>query len=256
MQTVVRPVRYLVSSAMSTVKRKVLVTFDVDGTLLTSGSNTAHKDALDKALHAVWGTDGVIADLKGAHRGMTDQVIMADVLRHHKFSEDDIWNKMPEAMAYAEDAVHHHMPKYTPKLLPGIPALPKALGSAGACVCLVTGNLEAIGWLKMEAAGLKNLFVTGGFGSDHTDRGELIRICTRRASDKFLQSGETFDAKYHIGDAPTDIRAAHEAGSKAIAVLTGKFTREVLEAQKPWVILDDLSDTQKVVDLIMNDKDQ
>ena len=84
--------------AEATAKPKVLVTFDVDGTLLTSGSNTAHKDALDRAIKEVWGTDGVIADLKGKHKGMTDQIIMADVLRHHGFSEEEIWSKMPQAI--------------------------------------------------------------------------------------------------------------------------------------------------------------
>lgn len=83
---------------MGSPARRVLVTFDVDGTLLTSGSNTAHKDALDDAVKGIWGCDGRIADLGGKHKGMTDQVIMADVLRHHNFAEDEIWSKMPEAI--------------------------------------------------------------------------------------------------------------------------------------------------------------
>ena len=62
---------------------------------------------------------------------------------------------------YATEVINEHMGNYEPKLLPGIPDLPRALGEAGACVALVTGNLEEIGWLKMEAAGMKNCFVTG-----------------------------------------------------------------------------------------------
>lgn len=60
--------------------------------------------------------------------------------------------------------------------------------------CLVTGNLEPIGWGKMEAVGLLDLFSPspfGGFGSDFCsgnteeswrDRAELIRIAATRAS--------------------------------------------------------------------------
>lgn len=104
-------------------KKNIIVTFDVDGTLLTSGSNTAHKNAMDKAIKHVWKCNGCINDLCGKHKGvslqkrtnriidhvftpsrchfvrigMTDQMIMADVLRLHGYKEDEIWSKMPEA---------------------------------------------------------------------------------------------------------------------------------------------------------------
>jgi phosphoglycolate phosphatase-like HAD superfamily hydrolase len=64
-------------------------------------------------------------------------------------------------LQYAVNAIVGHLDEYNPKLLPGIPALPEALARAGVCVCLVTGNLQDIGWLKMEKAGLKHCFVTG-----------------------------------------------------------------------------------------------
>ena len=64
-------------------------------------------------------------------------------------------------------------------------------------VCLVTGNLQPIGWTKMEALGIKHLFSEpyfGGFGSDFCsgavdeswrDRAELVRIAARRAAQHF-----------------------------------------------------------------------
>ena len=60
---------------------------------------------------------------------------------------------------------------------------------------LVTGNLEPIGWGKMEALGILSLFSKprfGGFGSDFCsgniaeswkDRGELVRIAAKRAEE-------------------------------------------------------------------------
>ena len=60
---------------------------------------------------------------------------------------------------------------------------------------LVTGNLEPIGWGKMEALGILSLFTKpkfGGFGSDFCsgniaeswkDRGELVRIAAKRAEE-------------------------------------------------------------------------
>ena len=59
--------------------------------------------------------------------------------------------------------------------------------------CLVTGNLEPIGWAKMRALGLFDFFSApcfGGFGSDTCsgntgeswkDRAELVRIAAGRA---------------------------------------------------------------------------
>ena len=58
---------------------------------------------------------------------------------------------------------------------------------------LVTGNLQVIGWGKMEALGIAADFsqpLFGGFGSDYCsgntaetwrDRGELVRIAGKRA---------------------------------------------------------------------------
>lgn len=60
--------------------------------------------------------------------------------------------------------------------------------------CLVTGNLQPIGWGKMEALGIKHLFSPepfGGFGSDFCsgntaeswkDRSELVRVATKKAT--------------------------------------------------------------------------
>ena len=60
--------------------------------------------------------------------------------------------------------------------------------------CLVTGNLEPIGWAKMDALGIKHLFTEpyfGGFGSDYCnpdnseqswkDRAELVKISAQKA---------------------------------------------------------------------------
>ena len=64
--------------------------------------------------------------------------------------------------------------------------------------CLVTGNLQPIGWAKMEALGIKHLFSEpffGGFGSDHCnpdnsdqswkDRAELVKIAAQKAEKHF-----------------------------------------------------------------------
>jgi hypothetical protein len=70
---------------------------------------------------------------------------------------------------------------------------PPLQARSDVAVCLVTGNLEPIGWGKMEALGISQLFTEprfGGFGSDFCsgdtleswrDRGQLVRIAAERA---------------------------------------------------------------------------
>lgn len=75
------------------------------------------------------------------------------------------------------------------ELLPGVLELLQRLQARkDVAVGLVTGNLEPIGWAKMEALGIKGLFsqpLFGGFGTDHCsgdtvemwrDRADFIRI--------------------------------------------------------------------------------
>lgn len=62
----------------------------------------------------------------------------------------------------------------------------------------MTGNLQPIGWAKMEALGIKHLFSEpyfGGFGSDYCnpdnsdqswkDRAELVKIAAQKAEKHF-----------------------------------------------------------------------
>ena len=81
------------------------------------------------------------------------------------------------------------------RLLPGIKELLSALQHrSDVKTGLVTGNLEPIGWAKMQALGIKDLFsqpVFGGFGTDvcsgnwqesWRDRAELIKAADRKAN--------------------------------------------------------------------------
>ena len=80
--------------------------------------------------------------------------------------------------------------------LPFLVSEPVVLQARGdVATGLVTGNLEPIGWGKMEALGILSLFSKprfGGFGSDFCsgniaeswkDRGELVRIAAKRAEE-------------------------------------------------------------------------
>ena len=82
--------------------------------------------------------------------------------------------------------------------MPGIKELLATLQTrSDVQTALVTGNLEPIGWAKMEALGIKEMFSQppfGGFGSDvcsgnlaevWRDRAEMIKVAERRAAGTF-----------------------------------------------------------------------
>jgi len=52
---------------------------------------------------------------------------------------------------------------------------------------------------------------------------------------------------YMVGDSVYDIRAAHAARVKAIGVLTGHYTREILKKEKPYKILNSVCELPDVI---------
>eukprot|EP00878_Enallax_costatus_P017227 GHUV01018087.1.p1 GENE.GHUV01018087.1~~GHUV01018087.1.p1 ORF type:complete len:182 (+),score=75.13 GHUV01018087.1:791-1336(+) len=152
------------------------------------------------------------------------------------------------------------------ELLPGVKKLLEALKARDdVATCLVTGNLEPIGWGKMQALGIESLFskpLFGGFGSDFCsgntdemwrDRCQFVKLAGQRAQQRFAGGVR---ASFHVGDTPADMQAAIAANSIAIGVTTGVFTREQLlasgasAAQGQMVILDSLGDTEQVLKVL------
>lgn len=135
--------------------------------------------------------------------------------------------------------------------LPGVPELLRALAELKDTVVigLVTGNLEAIGRMKLEASGLAGPFTFGGFGSDHTDRGELIRLAVSRAVAAHPGLDPAACSVAHVGDTPHDLKAAATAAVQGVGVATGGFSADALLAVTggPWTVLASLADTAAVL---------
>lgn len=261
-----------------------LLTFDIDGTLIRAvgeSANRLHKDAFAHAMRVVCQVDTNIDVIK--HHGSTDQLVLADVLRHHGVDETRIWEAMPEMMREMVEYFESHEADAAEglELLPGVERLLEALSEReDVIVCLVTGNLEPIARGKMEKLGVWRYFtppppgksaqtpILGGFGSDHTRRDALVRLARDRAARAFDLTEETasglsksvpdeprFRDRVHFGDTPNDVAAAAAAGALAFAVTTGVFSRPELEAHfqglpdpKRCVVFDGLEDTWAVLE--------
>ena len=114
-------------------------------------------------------------------------------------------------------------------VLPGVGELLHWLGGLPEVrLAQLTGNYEAIAWLKLERAGIAEWFERGqgAFGSDADDRDALPAIARRRAGTSRVPYPR--EQTIVIGDTPKDIACARADRVRCVAVASGSFGVEAL----------------------------
>ena len=216
-----------------------LVLFDIDGTILTARG--AGRRALAAALLEVYGTAGELDryDL----RGRTDPRIVFDLMEGAGLARAAVRERLDDCFeAYARGLAAEVGDGRGVVTLPGIAELVRRLDIAPeALVGLLTGNIEAGARIKLEPTGLRPYFRLGAYGSDHLDRKQLPSLAARRAQ-ALTGRGYRPDEVVVIGDTPHDVECARHFGAVAVAVATGQYARESLEAERPDLLFDDFSD--------------
>jgi phosphoglycolate phosphatase len=212
----------------SRVRGRVLILFDIDGTLLLR-AHVEHREALADAVAEVWGVrDPGPQAVRAA--GRTDGEIAREICLLGGVAAERVDARRDDfRIACAEAYVRRCPADLRDRLAPHAAEVVAALaGAGGVRLSLVTGNLEAVARLKLERAGLGAYFAAGqgGFGSDAEDRAELPAIARRRAGGDgrpYPRSGSVV-----VGDTPNDIACAHADGLRCVAVTTGPFGAEEL----------------------------
>jgi phosphoglycolate phosphatase len=221
----------------------IIALFDIDGTLLRAGG--AGRRAVELALGEV--LDG----LDGLHRhasldsvefaGRTDPWIIHTALTEYGVTPDDalIHEVLRRYVA--------HLPRELElasafEVLPGVLPLLEELHERDDVVLgLGTGNTERAAYAKLARGGLDSYFSFGGFGSDHTERAELLRAGLRRGLERTdAASGATHVVV--VGDTPHDVAAAQAIGADCVAVSTGGYDAAALEASGATLVVSDLRD--------------
>lgn len=220
---------------------KHLVLFDIDYTLLISFE--AHKEAFIQGLKRVHDID-IAEDGVFKYHGWTDQMIIKDLAEKHGVENPDVKATM-KAMCDVFPSLVDCKPL---KVLPGVPELLKALDERGVIIGLVTGNLECIARSKMKKLGFNEYFTVGGFGSDHTERGELAKIAIKRAEELGFNGKAT-----HVGDTPADVAAGKYAGIRTLGVATGDSSMKELLACGADTVVRDLSETDVIMKILLGD---
>ena len=210
--------------------------FDIDGTLLRSGG--AGKAAMEAALASEFGTPSSAADVPFS--GRTDRAIAQDLFALYGLDNSPAnWRRF--VRGYLK-----HLPsclaRYQGLVLPGVAELLRDLANRPkVAVGLLTGNIRDGARLKLGHYGLFDYFRFGGFGDHHLDRDAvaqeaLAAVCAH--CNGAVDCGRV----WVIGDTPLDIRCARAIGARAVAVATGWHDLETLTAERPDLVLTDLSD--------------
>jgi phosphoglycolate phosphatase-like HAD superfamily hydrolase len=204
--------------------------FDIDGTLLLSPDRT-HRYALHRALLDVYGVETTIDGI--AYHGKTDPGILRAALERLNIPTTVIDAKMAAALEVVRQDAAQKADRFRPNVLPGICELVNMLKQSGKLLGLCSGNLEAVAWLKLRAAGLADFFEFGCFADDCELRVDVFRKGMQEVA-KRLGPGATV---CFLGDTPDDIRAAQGAGGRIIAVGTGIFKVKDLSAHGPDAVV-------------------
>lgn len=200
--------------------------FDIDGTLL-NGRDAVQYFAFRHAVREIFALDATIDGV--LVHGNTDVGILRAVLRRAGIADPEIDARLPHLVASMCDEVRRNAGDIRVDICPSIPGLLARLRDAGKVLGVASGNLESIGWAKLEAAGLRDFFSFGAFSDRQELRENIFRDGIARARAIAGQNASVMI----VGDTPSDIEAARKVGASIVSVATGKFTREQLSALGP-----------------------
>ena len=209
--------------------------FDIDGTLLRS-RDRIHVDSFASSARQVLARDISLAGV--AVHGSTDTKILSDACLQAGVPAEVLALQTGAILESMRAIVAQRRHEMDLRLMPGVVETLRHLEQKGALLGVATGNLESIGWIKMEQAGLRQWFKFGGFSDHYPVRSELVGQAAVQAR-KLAGPGASVCV---VGDTPRDIEAAHANSLGVIAVATGNFSFDELLEHKPQVCASSLAD--------------
>jgi phosphoglycolate phosphatase len=217
--------------------------FDIDGTLLMT--NGGGQNALKAALSDEFQLAAPKVDISFA--GRTDRSLLAELLTLNRLSSDEqTQGRLRRRYASLFPSV---LAELGGRVLPGVTEILSRLAAKdGLRIGVMTGNLPETATRKLEHFDLIQ-YVDSVFGGDMDDhRNELAR---RAIATLVRRHGQQSAADVVvIGDTPADVRCGHVIGARVVAVCTGFYSRDELEAENPAAVFDDFSDVEAVCDIL------
>ncbi|MBA2457983.1 MAG: haloacid dehalogenase-like hydrolase [Gemmatimonadales bacterium] len=213
----------------------MLVFWDIDGTLLTTGRAGIY--AWQDALREV---SGAHADLESFDTaGHPDHGIARRLLVEHGGMPDPAVS----AVRGLVERYEHHLPDALPRrvgrVLPNVREILEGLSrEPGARCLLLTGNTRRGARAKLADYRLAAFFSDGAFSDGEGDRIAIARAALARVSraDVAAAAGSVFV----VGDTPHDVRCGQAIGARTVAVATGGYEADRLKTAGAWRTLPQL----------------
>ena len=230
-----------------------ILLWDIDGTLMSSTESGAYKKYFVPVMREIYGSAGKLDWLNAS--GMTDTQIFYESLRDEGFTPEKILGEIETLLPVFKKQMTEAVGKIeTPYCIkPGAREILTVTAKDSRFLnALLTGNLSVAAKIKLEYLDLWKFFDNkpNVFGEISHDRRELGKKAVGIA-EEYLSASLKPEQFVVIGDTPNDIAAARAFGAKMISVATGKnHPKTELSKYKPDLLIDDLSDTTKVFEIL------
>jgi len=200
--------------------------FDIDGTLVNC-RDAVHYRAFHEATRRVLQIE---PSLDGLHlHGNTDIGILRAALAREGLAGAAVDRHLPQIVELMCAEVLRNRAHMRPEPCASIRDLLVFLQERGKLLGTASGNLEPIGWLKVEEAGLKSLLSFGAFAWPSESRAEIFRHGIALARQRL----STTASVCVVGDTPADIESAKAVNVPVIAIATGIYSFSDLVACDP-----------------------
>ncbi len=207
----------------------MLVFWDIDGTLLTTGRAGIY--AWQDALHDVTGISADLWEFDTA--GHPDFGIARRLLGQFAGVAEPEEPAVRRLVERYEDHLPAALSRKQGAVLPNVREILEALArDPGARSMLLTGNTRRGAQAKLSHYELAGFFSDGAFSDGERDRAAIARLAIERA--EAVGAAAAPDRIFVVGDTPHDVRCGQVIGARTIAVATGGYPASELAAAGAW----------------------
>lgn len=224
-------------------RRGVVLFWDIDGTLLTTGR--AGVPAWEAAVAEVIGREFQLSSVEVT--GRTDFQIARATFDTLEIAFDE--TRVRDMVRRYEELLPSYLPLKQGRVLPNVrEILDRLTTRADVRSYLLTGNTRGGARAKLTHYQLLDYFPDGAFAEDFGERATIAE----RALELARRAGPFSDDRmFVIGDTPHDITCAAAIAARTIAVGTGgAYTVEQLLAYQPWRVFEQLPPADEFISLI------
>ena len=216
--------------------------WDIDGTLLSTAK--AGVFAWEDAVRELIGGEFELARMRIA--GLTDYQIAVKTFETLGVEPND--DTLRRFVDRYGELLPTSLPRRQGRVMPNVREILDLLRRRpDVRSYLLTGNTRAGARAKLTHYDLMQYFPDGAFAEDTGDRASIAR----RALELAKQYGPVAeDRLFVIGDTPHDVACAGAINARTIAVATGGYAIEELQACDPWRVFNELPGPDAFVKLI------